>query len=325
MLSATCYRTGYKIISTLLIPLLLVLVRNEHCTAQSLAAIEYLNELTNILETHSVYKHKIDWHQFRKDLLLRSRGCVSTGDCYPIVRYALKKLRDKHSYFSGPPAADESMKEQDPPVYPDESVPNNIGYVRVPYCMGDEIQNAQFISTITSKIRARNQTRPTGWIIDLRGNFGGNMWPMMAGLAPLLAEGIQGYFREPGGRFIPWRLNNGAAAIDTQILAVNNEFRPTASAKRIAVLIDNRTASSGEAIAVLFKGMANTRFFGSPTYGVSTGCETFILSDGSRLNLATTIFADRNKNTYGGAILPDIYCSDSDAVTRAIAWLIPGR
>jgi len=31
-----------------------------------------------------------------------------------------------------------------------------------------------------------------GWIVDLRGNGGGNMWPMLAGVGPVLGEGVVG-------------------------------------------------------------------------------------------------------------------------------------
>jgi C-terminal processing protease CtpA/Prc len=36
--------------------------------------------------------------------------------------------------------------------------------------------------------KARSQTT-AGWIVDLRGNGGGNLWPMLGALAPLLADG----------------------------------------------------------------------------------------------------------------------------------------
>jgi len=35
---------------------------------------------------------------------------------------------------------------------------------------------------------------PTGWIIDLRGNGGGNMWPMLAGIGFVLGDGPAGSF-----------------------------------------------------------------------------------------------------------------------------------
>ena len=31
------------------------------------------------------------------------------------------------------------------------------------------------------------------WIVDLRGNYGGNIWPMIAGVGPVLGEGIIGW------------------------------------------------------------------------------------------------------------------------------------
>ena len=35
------------------------------------------------------------------------------------------------------------------------------------------------------------------WIIDLRENWGGDMYPMIAGLAPIIGEGTYGYFVLP--------------------------------------------------------------------------------------------------------------------------------
>jgi carboxyl-terminal processing protease len=34
--------------------------------------------------------------------------------------------------------------------------------------------------------------KPCGWIVDLRGNGGGNMWAMLAGIGPILGEGEPG-------------------------------------------------------------------------------------------------------------------------------------
>ena len=35
-------------------------------------------------------------------------------------------------------------------------------------------------------------SKPSGWMVDLRGNGGGNMWPMRAGIGFALGEGVAG-------------------------------------------------------------------------------------------------------------------------------------
>ena len=95
---------------------------------------------------------------------------------------------------------------------------------------------------------------------------------------------------------------------------------------RVAVLTDGGVASAGEAIVVFFKGRPNTRSFGTPTCGHHHLQESFRLSDGATLYLATSQHADRTKKRYGGPIAPDELVADpAEAGRRAIAWLEGGR
>ncbi len=53
-----------------------------------------------------------------------------------------------------------------------------------------------------------------GWIVDLRDNPGGNMWPMVAGLGPILGEGVLGFFVDPDSVVDTWTYADGASALD---------------------------------------------------------------------------------------------------------------
>jgi C-terminal processing protease CtpA/Prc len=97
----------------------------------------------------------------------------------------------------------------------------------------------------------------------------------------------------------------------------------------VAVLTGERTMSSGEALAVAFRGRRNARSFGRPTRGLSTSNEGISLSDGATLVLTTAVFADRTGRTYGGPIRPDVRVdadegaapSEDAVVDAAEAWL----
>lgn len=82
----------------------------------------------------------------------------------------------------------------------------------------------------------------------------------------------------------------------------------------VAVLTDNVTASSGEALAIAFKGRVKTKSFGTKTFGVSTSNRSYTLSDGSRINLTISVFADRNKTKYGHSVYPDVKCDDNKSL-----------
>jgi C-terminal processing protease CtpA/Prc len=78
---------------------------------------------------------------------------------------------------------------------------------------------------------------------------------------------------------------------------VRNPYHLAGQAQ-VAVLIDRRTASSGEAMAIAFRGHANTRSFGERSYGASTSTRGVLLADDANIVLAVSVFADRNGTMY---------------------------
>jgi len=296
--------------------------KNQPANSQHQKSEKYIEEVVLLLKTNSVNKNKIDWDVFKNEVLQFAQGSQSVEDTYPAIYFAIKKLGDNHSYFAPAVKTEDPDNEKPLPVLTDETVPEGIGYIRFPFCIGNEEQTQQYISSITNKLAEQNTKNRKGWIVDLRNNFGGNMWPMLAAAGPFLSNGVQGYFITPDNKTTRWEYKDGKALSDTIMLAQNHHVISLhIKNPKIAVLIDNKTASSGEAMAVVFKGLPNVRFFGEKTYGVSTGCDSFTLSDGSRINLATSVFADRNKNKYGESIAPDLACSSEAALYNAIKWI----
>ena len=109
----------------------------------------------------------------------------------------------------------------------------------------------------------------------------------------------------------------------TTTAAVRISGRPPA-----AILIDRDTGSSGEGIAIAFRGRPDTRFFGEATYGAATSTFPFKLSDGAQLFLVTGVMVDRKGNEYPDGILPDqevlseATITTADPVIRAaVEWL----
>jgi carboxyl-terminal processing protease len=78
----------------------------------------------------------------------------------------------------------------------------------------------------------------------------------------------------------------------------------------VAVLTDGRTASSGEAVAVAFRGRPGVLSYGAATYGFSTGNETVRLPDGALLRITSSRFADRTGLVYGGPLPVDVPAGD---------------
>ena len=180
---------------------------------------------------------------------------------------------------------------------------------------------------IQRAIMAADTADVIGWMIDVRGNRGRNMWPMVAGVGPLLGEGVTGYFIDPTGVESAWEYRDGASWDGGVVQQrVDAPYRPRRNGQRVAVLSDNATSSSGEATVIAFKGRSNTRFFGTPTCGLPTAIENYPMSDGASLNLTVSVMADRTRTKYGFSVAPDELIPNSPAVVeRAIAWLRTGN
>ena len=74
-----------------------------------------------------------------------------------------------------------------------------------------------------------------------------------------------------------------------------------------------------------FKSRPGTRSFGTPTCGHHHLQQSFRLSDGATLFLASSQHADRTKRRHAARIDPDeIIVDPGEAVRRAIAWLQGG-
>lgn len=294
----------------------------RHSSNISPIAKNYIDEVISILENNSINKNTINWQDFKNDVYRHANGSKTIENTYPSIAYAIEKLNDKHSYFAANTQSADSSDLKPLPLLLDEIVPENMGYIRLSFCMGNDQQMQNYIDTVLYKIAKQDKNNLKGWIVDLRGNFGGNMWTMLVAIGPILGEGKLGYFFYPNNSSLTWNYKDGKVydengvwgqAVKTYYLKSPNPY--------VAVLTDKVTASSGEAVAIAFKGRNKTKSFGTPTFGVSTSNRSHTLSDGSRINLTESVFADRNKTKYGSSVYPDIVCDENKTLQEAISWI----
>lgn len=317
-----------------------------------------------------MHTNEIDWTAVRKETLQRVAGARTTADAYPAIFYALTQLKEKHSFLRLPDnltadARSKAMarmgailapyKKQAPRaltrIFIDRSDPAGhmidvghaaLAYIVVPKCApssGDpqeEVRQGQSYADKLHAVAGDLETKnPSGWIVDLRGNLGGNMYPMIAGIGFVLGEGRLGDFISPDSRG-GWFYRNGTAGA-VQDSREFPQFRATGSPAvlkeipPVAVLVDGGTVSAGEAVAISFIGRPNTRLFGAHTFGLSTGNVSYPLSDGAKLVLCTSVGADRNHRIYPDGIEPDVVlpeppllpAEEDDAALRAAEqWLL---
>jgi hypothetical protein len=285
----------------------------------------HLSEVIAVLQREWLYREKMDWERFQKRVFDEAGAAQTIPEAYDAIRLALTLLGDKHTYYI-PSSGDTIFNPQSPtqstggctpaPISTPD-LPADIGYVRI------QITPATPKSEIQEALRRRDGPNVVGWIVDLRNSRGGNMWPALAGVGSLLGNGTAGSFVDAAGRGTPWGYQDGRAWLDGQTIEeVDAPYKLASSTSRVAVLTDIGVASSGEAIAIAFRGRPNARSFGSATCGLSTAVRQLPLANRARLAVVVSVMADRRARQYGGMVEPDESIADpTHVVERAVAWL----
>ena len=277
---------------------------------QSDVARNYLESVIALTQTNSINRSQIDWPMVRREVFSRAGGAQVPSDTHAAVHWLVSALGDRHSAFLDPVAL-KSLPARSAAVSGKPEgrvVDGRFGYVLVPtFGSPDQASIDQFATELQSVIASVEASKPCGWVVDLRSNGGGNMWPMLAGIGPVMGAGRLGSFKDPDGRGASWSYENGEAKSDGRTLAktLNVPVTLHVEAPPVAILVGPTTASSGEAVAIAFRGRSSTRLFGATTRGLTTSNRVFPLSDGSLLNLTTAAFADRMGTSYQTGVTPD--------------------
>jgi len=286
----------------------------------------FLNEVLDIMEANFIRKNEIQWNDLRERMYAIAKNAKNIDDTYSAIQEALVLLNESHScfikpngeYLFGLTRSCQAEKTTTP------QVPSNIGYVKV-RSFADATNSAaayNYVNDIQLQIRTSDNSAIAGWIIDLRGNGGGNMWPMLAGIGPLLGDGTAGSFVDPDNKIAVWGYRAGGAFLNAStILQITNPYSTLKPDPKIAILIDNAVASSGEIIAIAFIGKEKAKLFGSPSCGHTTANTVFSLSNKSILILTTANITDRNGKVYGTSLIPDERADNTVIISKAIEWI----
>lgn len=289
----------------------------------------HLDGMLDIMQANSINRLTIDWPALRATVNAQAAPATSIDQLSPAITTALRLLGDGHSSYRSATGAMLFVPTRScqPTSIGSVDVPANVGYVRVRSFSGTAPAATAYADELQRGIESADRDGLTGWIVDVRGNGGGNMWPMVAGVGPVLGEGVAGYFIDPAGVESVWEYRDGASRLGGSVAqAVTAPYRLRRERPRVAVLIDNGIASSGEATVIAFKQRPDTRFFGVRTCGLSTANRGFPLTEGATLNLTVSVMADRTKARYGDVVTPDeVISSAEETLQRAAAWVATGR
>jgi carboxyl-terminal processing protease len=306
--------------------------RIVHATSKpqmSPIAKKYLDQSIALFREQHINAAKMDWPALTQQAYAAADGARTTADTYPAISLIIRALGEKHTFFADPDEARAMMTgkpsgdaKPSPFQLPEGTLlGKDIGVVRLFGFEGSVKQGSLYAETAQAKIRAMKARGICRFILDLRGDVGGNMYPMINGVSGLLEPGILGTFLSPHHQYQAWALQSGAVRVlpaqDTAPVA-----KRTSAALPVAVLIGPQTASAGEFTVMSFKGRPNTRFFGAPSAGFVTGNSAFPLSDGAVIFMTDVWGLDRTGKKYVDRIKPDEDTGSGEAALHAaVTWL----
>lgn len=287
------------------------------------------------------FKKEVDWDSLVTMARGRLADATACRDAYPVINECLQQAQSTHSFVMPVHNAaiyhnDTAQLKRKPAMremvgaMTKELLDDGIGYITVPWVnTSDPVVCTQLADSLQALIGSLAAAGATKWIIDLRKNSGGNCWPMLAGVGPLLGEGICGYFiRENYKTAVRYQAGGAVYGSSVNCKVSNPVIIDKSQRRQLVVLTGPATSSAGEVLALAFKGLDNVRLMGEPTAGFTTANTTYDLYDGSTLVLTVCHEADRTGKVCQGKVMPDdlikpdsLHKNDDMIKANAVMWL----
>ncbi|HIC8808787.1 protease/peptidase [Elizabethkingia anophelis] len=323
-------------------------------TVDQKEALDTLNSIIEATKNNSIYKNNVNWNELIPEVkkALNPNANNVFNAVKPAVALMLDKLNDNHSFLKSKNASvgrlnpvnlysrvnQETMEALNTSKgsINIQKLEKKIGYISIPGMSTSqkdgerEEQVKKLGQALRDSLCKLNLKDLKGIIVDLRLNTGGNMYPMISGIAPLLGNGKAGSFVDNGKILNSWSVKDGSLLInDNEYITLQNNCNPGKNIK-IALLIGPATASSGEATAISFIGKKNVKLIGEKTTGLVSANNSIKISEDLYYLLSSSYEADRNNKEYKESILPDVEITGGDnfkdllkdkKILSAIQWI----
>ncbi|MGC4100743.1 S41 family peptidase [Ferruginibacter sp.] len=305
-----------------------------------------LDSSISLLQQYALHSKTTNWQQVKQTAYAKAANATTWKELDSCISYLFAAVNDHHGWLA---AGDAEFRWN---IKPEQKfseaikneiakgnrivkkmLPGQVGYLRVPGMILDSSQYNKKAQQLSDSLCALQQEGAQKFIIDLRLNAGGTMFPMIAGVSALLGNGtfigsadasgnIQGMDDLHNGVFTGY--DGGKATVQSNCTGVTANMP-------VAVLLSNLTGSAGECLAVAFKGRANTIFIGETTAGFTIGNNGhWIIANKAGIVIAESAITDRNKNIYYNNVAPDTIIWGGDdfddylqdkKIQAALAWL----
>ena len=279
------------------------------------SAETYGKNALSTIDKNGIFAGNDEWKSTYNECLKMIENAKSYDDTYDAIRKALSVGGGKHSMLMTKSESQDTTESYDE-VLPTVSLDGDIAIIKLPDFLGTA-EAGQKYAKVTEDFIHENRDKIKGVVLDLRGNTGGDMGPMATAVSSLLPDGELVYYHYRSYD-IPVTLKNGVVSnAGTGGKSLYPEEKLNVP---VAILTDDMTASSGEALALCFRGLENTRTFGAPTAGYTSVNMLYNMYDGAQMYLTVAFDKARTGEIFKETpIEPDV-ATDSP-LEAALEWL----
>lgn len=295
----------------------------------------YAEAALDIMESQGIHGGTPEFAAARAEAerMLDAADLDDYPDTWPALDLAINAAGGKHSKVLRPEGTDDgggadggdgTDGDADPTVTsaPTPSGGGRVLTATVPTHGGDSggPRSQRYAETLATGIARESAAGACGAIVDLRGNDGGDMGPMVAGLSALVPDEEVLWF---DGRHWSSAVSVNGGSVTGGGTPITVDAGPKADIP-VAVLVDDGTASSGEATMLIFRGLENSRSFGTPTAGYASANTVYDFPGGASLMLTIATDRDRTGASHlDDPVAPDQVTEPADAAATpaALEWL----
>ncbi|WP_301925236.1 S41 family peptidase [Corynebacterium glaucum] len=282
----------------------------------------YARTVLDLSESMGLYGDSEEFAAARAEVEAAMGDAATREELYDVLDSAVRAAGGKHSRLLPPGVeggGDDGGEDELPSVRDEDELPSvrdEEGVTAASVPSVSRLADGQTYADILTRglVEARD-SGSCGVLVDLRGNGGGDMGPMVAGLSPLLPDG-------PALHFI-FKNSENPVNIDGNSATGGGTATSTEGGKwetPVAVLVDGDTASSGEATMLAFRGLDYSSSFGSPTAGYASANMIYDFPDGSALMLTVAKDKARTGEEFSeDPIQPDVVTDQPEQDARG--WL----
>lgn len=279
------------------------------------SAETYGKNALSTIDKNGIFAGNDEWKSTYNECLKMIENAKSYDDTYDAIRKALSVGGGKHSMLMTKSESQDTTESYDE-VLPTVSLDGDIAIIKLPDFLGTA-EAGQKYAKVAEDFIHENRDKIKGVVLDLRGNTGGDMGPMATAVSSLLPDGELVYYHYRSYD-IPVTLKNGVvsnAGTGGKSLYPEDKLNVP-----VAILTDDMTASSGEALTLCFRGLENTRTFGAPTAGYTSVNMLYNMYDGAQMYLTVAFDKARTGEIFKEtSIEPDV-ATDSP-LEAALEWL----